>query len=130
MKEIFDRRIFTPEILLGDIWFLFTHLTQMIGMMFNEDINKAFIEKTMSVVTAVNGCAYCAWFHAKQAVVSGLSEEEIKNLMSLQFEADASDFELTALLYAQHYAETNRNPDEEMTRKLFDDYGQKTATNI
>jgi AhpD family alkylhydroperoxidase len=130
MKEIFDRRIFTPEILLGDIWFLFTHLTQMIGMIFNEDINKAFIEKTMSVVTAVNGCAYCAWFHAKQAVVSGLSEEEIKNLMSLQFEADASDFELTALLYAQHYAETNRNPDEEMTRKLFDDYGQKTATHI
>jgi AhpD family alkylhydroperoxidase len=130
MNEKFDRRIFTPRILLEDIWFLFTHVPQMIGMMFNKDISKAFIEKTMSVVTAVNGCVYCAWFHAKQAVVSGLSEEEIKNLMSLQFKADASDYELAVLLFAQHYAETNRDPDEEMTDRFLDDYGEKTANDI
>ncbi len=130
MTEKFDRRIFTPKILLEDIWFLFKHVPQMIGMMFNKDISKAFIEKTMSVVTAVNGCVYCAWFHAKQAVSSGLSDEEIKNLMSLQFKADASDYELAALLFAQHYAETNRNPDEEMTDRFLDDYGEKTANDI
>jgi len=28
------------------------------------------------------------------------------------------------------YAETNRNPDKEMTKKLFDFYGEKTAKHI
>jgi len=54
----------------------------------------------MTVVTAVNGCTYCTWFHAKQAVTSGISEKEVKNMLNLLFEADASDFEVPALLYA------------------------------
>ena len=37
-------------------------------------------------------------------------------MLNLQFAADASDFEVVALLYAQHYAETNRNQDKEMTK--------------
>ena len=93
-------------------------------------LNRAFIEKIMTVTTAVNECTYCSWFHAKQAVASGVSEEEVKNMLNLQFQADANDFESTALLYAQHYAETNRSPDEEMTKKLFDFYGEKSAKQI
>ncbi|MCD6336717.1 MAG: carboxymuconolactone decarboxylase family protein [Candidatus Marinimicrobia bacterium] len=53
----------------------------------------------MAVAIAVNGCVYCSWFHAKQAVDSGISEDEIKNMMSLQFQADADEYELMALLY-------------------------------
>jgi predicted membrane protein len=63
-------------------------------------------------------------------VSSGISETEVKNMLNLQFEADTSVFEVIALLYAQHYAETNRNPDEEMTKKLFDFYGEKAAKHI
>jgi len=88
------------------------------------------MEKVMTVVTAVNGCTYCAWFHAKQAVTSGISEKEVKNMLNLLFEADASDFEMPALLYAKHYAETNRNPDEVMTKNLFDFYEERTAKHI
>ena len=84
----------------------------------------------MTVVTAVNGCTYCTWFHAKQAVSSGISENEVKNMLNLQFKADASDFETLGLLYAQHYAETNRNPDKEMKDKLFEYYGGKIANDI
>ena len=81
-------------------------------------------------IDAVNGCVYCAWFHAKQAIESGISEAEVRNMLNLQFHADASEFELLALLYAQHFAETNRKPEPEMTRKLFDFYGDKTANHI
>ena len=84
----------------------------------------------MTIVTAVNGCSYCTWFHAKQAVSSGISEEEVKNMLNLQFKADASEFELLGLLYSQHYAETNRKPDDDMTEKLFEYYGDKTAKHI
>jgi AhpD family alkylhydroperoxidase len=96
----------------------------------NQAISRAFIEKIMTVTTAVNGCVYCAWFHAKQAVAAGISAAEIQNMLLLQFQADATEFELTGLLYAQHFAETNRRPDPAMTHNLFAVYGAETAQHI
>jgi len=130
MKDNFDRKIYTFRLLLSDLAFLFSNTGNIVAAMRNKKLGKVFMEKVMTVVTAVNGCTYCTWFHAKQAVSSGISETEVKNMLNLQFEADASDFEVLALLYAQHYAETNRNPDEKMTKKLFDFYGEKTAKHI
>lgn len=96
----------------------------------NKKISKAFMEKIMNVTTAVNGCTYCSWFHAKQAIECGISKEEIINMMNLQFEADASDFELSALLYAQDYAETNRKPNANIEATFYQYYGDKTAEDI
>ena len=110
--------------------FLLGKTPQIIAALRNMEIGKSFMEKIMTIVTAVNGCTYCTWFHAKQAVSTGISEEEVKNMLNLQFKADASDYEIIGLLYAQHYAETNRNPDKEMTDKLFTFYGEKTANHI
>jgi AhpD family alkylhydroperoxidase len=125
-----ETRIFTARTLISDMVFLTGKLPEMVGLLRDKKISKASIEKIMTVVSVVNGCTYCSWFHAKQAVSSGISEEEVKNMLILQFHADASDFELLALLYAQHYAETNRNPDDEMTAKLFEFYGAGTARHI
>ena len=130
MKDNFDRKIYTFRLLLNDLVFLFRNTVNISSAMRNEKLDKVFMEKIMTVVTAVNGCTYCTWFHAKQAMSSGISETEIKNMLNLQFEADASDFDVPALLYAQHYAETNRKPDKEMTKNLFDFYGEKTAKHI
>jgi len=130
MKDNFDRKIYTFRLLLSDLAFLFRNTVNIFAAMRNKKLGKVFMEKVMTVVTAVNGCTYCTWFHAKQAVSSGISEAEVKNMLNLQFAADASNFEVVALLYAQHYAETNRNPDKEMTKKLFDFYGEKTAKHI
>ncbi len=130
MHKHFDRKIYTGSLLLSDIGFLISNISKLTKISKNKYINKAFVERIMTVTTAVNGCTYCEWFHAKQALDSGISESEIKNMMKLQFEADASDFEIMALLYAQHYAETNRKPNAEMTEKLFKYYGDKTANDI
>ncbi len=130
MKQKFDKRIFTAGILIKDLGFLSYKLPQIIGALRNKRISKVFIEKIMIVVSAVNGCTYCTWFHAQRAVSCGISEEEIKNMLNLQFQADASHFEILGLLYAQHYVEMNRNPDNEMTVKLFEYYGDKTARHI
>ena len=93
-------------------------------------LDQAFVEKIMTVVTAVNGCVYCAWFHARQAVASGISAEEVQNMLNLQFQADAAEDEIPALLYAQHYTETDRRPDPEMLQKLVDTYGEEKAQQI
>lgn len=130
MTQNFTKKIYTIRLLFKDLGFLLLNLPKIISAMKNKKIGKVFMEKIMTVVTAVNGCRYCEWFHAKQAASCGISEEEIKNMLNLQFNASASDFEILGLLYAQHYAETNRNPDEEMTEKLYDFYGAETANHI
>ena len=65
----------------------------------------------MKVTSTVNGCTYCSWFHTKQALSSGISKEEIKKMINLQFQAETSDFELAALLYVQYFAKTDRKPE-------------------
>lgn len=131
MKEKgFDKKIFTTKLFFSDLVFFILNFPKIIGAMRDQKMSRIFVEKIMTVTSAVNGCIYCSWFHAKQAANSGISEEEVKNMMDLQFHADAEEYELMALLYAQHFAETNRQPDLEMTKKLFDYYGDKTAKHI
>jgi AhpD family alkylhydroperoxidase len=129
-KQPFSEKIFTLRILLRDIGFLVIRIPKMIGGTRNKEISRAFIEKIMTVTSAVNDCTYCSWLHAKQAVASGISEEEVKNMLNLQFHTDASEFEATALLYAEHYAETNRSPEAVLTKKFFNYYGEKTANHL
>ena len=130
MTKKFDRKIFTFGLLHKDMGFMLYKFPSIVGALRSKKISKAYMEKIMTVVTAVNGCTYCTWFHAKQAVSCGISEDEVKNMLNLQFNADASDFEILGLLYAQHYAETNRKPDPDMTEKLIEYYGDKTAQHI
>jgi len=130
MTQNFTRKIYTTSLLFKDLGFLLVNTPQIIAALRNKKIGKVFMEKIMTVVTAVNGCRYCEWFHAKQAASCGISNEEIKNMLNLQFKADASDFEILGMLYAQHYAETDRNPEKKMTDKLIDYYGPETANHI
>lgn len=126
----FHKKIFTARSFVNDLGFLFWNIAGIIGVFSDKRITRKFTEKIMTVTTAVNGCEYCSWFHAKQAIASGISEEEVKSMMNLQFETNANDFELVALLYAQHFAETNRKPESAFKRKLFDEYGDYTAGHI
>ena len=130
MKNQFDRKVFTPKIFFKEIFFVMGHMPKAAKAIKNKRISKAFISKVMTVSTAVNGCVYCEWYHAKEAAASGISEVEIKNMLNLQFQADASEHEVNALLYTQHYAETSQNPDPEMTQKFRDFYGEKMADDI
>jgi AhpD family alkylhydroperoxidase len=128
MSQSFNRNIYTFRLLKNDLKFMFSHLAQIRQTM--RELDHAFVEKIMTVVTAVNGCRYCAWFHAREAVASGLDPEEVRSMMNLQFHADASEEELPALVYAQHYAETRGNPDPEMKAKLVAAYGEKKAEQV
>jgi len=78
MKEKgFDRKIFTAKLFFSDLGFLIWNFPKIIGAMRDQKMTRTFIEKIMTVTSAVNGCIYCSWFHAKQAVSSGISEEEV-----------------------------------------------------
>ena len=59
----------------------------------------------MLAVTAVEGCRYCSYFHAKQALKSEVTPEEISRLLSGDVD-NCPEEEAMAVIYAQHWAES------------------------
>ena len=59
MHKYFDRKIFTFPLLLNDLGFLISNTGNIVTAMRDKKLGKVFMEKIMTVVTAVNGCTYC-----------------------------------------------------------------------
>jgi AhpD family alkylhydroperoxidase len=91
-----------------------------------ELIDPAFRERLMLAVTAVNGCRYCSYAHAGQALIVGLSDREVAALLEGVL-AHSPCEQLPALLYAQHWAETDGRPAAAARGRLVERYGQQTV---
>lgn len=89
----------------------------------------AFRERLMLVVTGVNGCRYCSYAHARQALAEGISEDEIAQLGERTFEGSPRA-EIPALLYAQHWAEVDGKPDPEARAAVEETYGAENLARI
>ena len=83
----------------------------------------------MLAVTSVGCCRYCSYFHSKLALKGGIKQEEIGKLLSGNFECCPEE-EVLAILYAQHWAESNAHPDPEATQKLQETYGSEKSDAI
>ncbi len=92
-------------------------------------VSYAFRERLMLTVTEVNGCRYCSYFHAKEALKAGLTKEETRNYLQGELR-DAPAYELPALLYAQHWAERDGQPDPDLQQQLITTYGRDKAEAI
>ncbi len=89
-------------------------------------LSVALRERLMMAVTQVNGCAMCSWYHSKVALETGMAEAEVRRLLSGEL-ADVPDDELSAVLFAQHYADTRGKPDIATWNHLCDQYGKDAA---
>jgi AhpD family alkylhydroperoxidase len=92
-------------------------------------ITEAFQERLMLAVTAVHGCRYCSYFHTKQALKSGITSQEISRLLSGDVD-NCPEEEAVAVIYAQHWAESDARPNPEAYRKLLQTYGAKKTEAI
>jgi AhpD family alkylhydroperoxidase len=127
----FARRIYhSPAELAQDMWVLFKGRAILNRVRQDDLISVAFQERLMLVVTEVNGCRYCSYHHAKQALKAGISPEELDQLLSGHFSEDCPADELKALLYAQHWAEQNAQPEPQLAAQLAKEYGQDKAAAI
>jgi alkylhydroperoxidase family enzyme len=50
---------------LSDLRDIFAHRKQMREMMRAKRVDRSFMEKIMLVITQVNGCRYCSYFHTR-----------------------------------------------------------------
>lgn len=92
-------------------------------------VDKAFAERLMLAVTAVNGCRYCSYGHSAAALRAGVEREEIAQLLGGDL-AGAPAEQVPALLFAQHYAETEGHPEPQAWHELETRYGPQTARDI
>lgn len=130
MHNKFNRRIYRSwSQFWRDFRYPFQHRDKIKLAMRGELVSFAFRERLMLAVTAVNGCRYCSYFHAKEAVKAGLPEAELQKLLAGVVD-DAPAEELPALLYAQHWAESDANPDPETRQRLVEIYGAERTEAI
>jgi AhpD family alkylhydroperoxidase len=116
----------SPGEFFADIFFLTKNLRQIRGVMRGNLLSSAFRERLMLSVTSVYGCPYCSWFHTGEALKSGIEKEEIAGLL-IGSADDCPQDETVAVLYAQHWADSNTKPDPEACRRLEQAYGTETA---
>jgi len=129
MDRNYSRRIFTAKTFFKELGFLIWNSLRLIKVFTNKRI-KRLIGKILIVIDAVNECEYCTWMDAKLAIKNGVSEEEVKNMLKLEFETNISDYELPALMFAQHYAENLGMVDANMQEELTEYYGERLAKDI
>jgi AhpD family alkylhydroperoxidase len=126
MKK-FNRRIYQSiPAFVADLRAIMARRDQMRTLMRGEVIAGAFRERLMLAATAVNNCRYCSFAHARQALVEGVGEDEIKALQG-GIVKDCPQDELPGLLYAQHWAETRGRTDPAARERLIEEYGEEIA---
>jgi AhpD family alkylhydroperoxidase len=126
----FKRRIYrSPTQLIADFWAVTSRRREIRTLMRGKVIDLAFRERLMLAVTQVNGCRYCSYGHARLALTAGISQEEIEALGQGMFAGSPSE-EVPALLYAQHWAEADGEPDQAARQRLVEQYGEEAATGI
>ena len=128
-KQIFKKRTFTFRSFMKNMQIFIANQKKITDTMKSKRISSDFSERIMLAVTAVNGCRYCEWGHTKMAIESGCTDEEIKNILDLDFQGLKKD-EITALAFAQHFAESKENPSKKALNNLVKVYGTQKAEDI
>lgn len=96
---------------------------------FRTTVGEKRTSRIMLAVTEVNGCAICAYGHAKFALDAGIDANEVRNLPG-DVTQGAPDRELAGIGFAQHYADTVRHPDEDAWDHLVQLYGREEALGV
>ena len=113
----------------ADVVFLTRNIRRIISVMGGNIVSGAFRERLNLAVISVYGCRYCTWGHTREALRNGVDTEEVAMLLVGSVD-NCPEEEVVALLYAQHWADSDAKPDTEATRRLEQVYGVEKAKAI
>lgn len=85
-------------------------------------MNKKLKERIMLAVTSVNGCNMCSYVHTKVALKSGMTSEQIKDLL-VGNDTYVPKEDAVAVAFALHFADSQESPDEEAIERIINEYG-------
>jgi len=99
-----------------------THLTRV----YRGRLPPALRERLMVAAAAVYGCRFCSWLYTREALRIGVDKEELARFVASSMEGCPEEYSI-AVLYAQHWTESNAHPDPEAVRRLEETYGIEEA---
>jgi AhpD family alkylhydroperoxidase len=122
--DTFGRRIYhSLGEALTDLGSIMSQRKEIRYLMKGDVITPTLRERLMLTVTQVNQCRYCSYAHAREALSEGISQQEIQALGKGMFEESPLE-EVPALLYAQHWAEANGEPEAPVRAQIVARYGE------
>lgn len=122
----FPRRYYTGlKPFWRDFSYMISHRDQIREAMRSGTLPPDFRERLMLAVTEVNQCRYCQRFHIGQARQAGISTEEITHYLKGNIPEDIPEAQKLAVCYAQHWAESETDPDQEYLEQVQQVYGEE-----
>jgi AhpD family alkylhydroperoxidase len=110
VPKIFAKRTFTMPLLLRSVGALVSYTPIRLAALVKPATSRSLREKVILGVTSVNDCRWCTWLHTGIALRHGVDLDELRSLLGSGTFGTVSDREATAILFAQHFADTLRRP--------------------
>jgi AhpD family alkylhydroperoxidase len=129
VSKYYKRTYRNPREFFSDMFFLLKKSGRIRDLRRKKILSGAFRERLMLAVISVYGCRYCSWAHAREALRSGVNQEEIARLSKGSIDSCPEE-EAVAVLYAQHWADSDTKPDHEAIQRLQETYGIEKAETI
>lgn len=129
MQKQFNKRVYTIHTFRTAVDDAVAHLGDLRAAARSGRVSRQFAERIMLAVTQVNGCRYCQYGHSRAALRAGVTPQEIEQLAAGEL-GEMPPEEIVALMFAQHYAETEGHPDPETWQTLVATYGPETARDV
>ena len=129
MKDKMSRELYSLKEVYQINYNAFFSLKNMLDAKRNNLMSKQFSERVMLAVTEVNDCPACSYGHTKISLEAGMSNKEIKNMLSGVHNEVPSD-QLVAVLFAQHYADYRGKPTKMAWEQVVEVYGNQRANAI
>jgi len=129
MGQEFYKKIYSLKEFYINLYKGLRTIKYMIENKKSKQLNPDFTERIMLAVTEVNGCEVCSYAHTKMALEQGMSNEEIQRLLSGNTESIPGE-EVTAIFFAQHYADTRGNPTTDSWQRVVEVYRITKALGI
>lgn len=125
----FQRRAYTWAHFRRAVADILAHRDELRAASSSQTVDHAFAEKIMLAVTQVNDCRYCRYGHTQAALAAGISADELARLLAGEL-GSFPEHEAVALTFAQHYAESQEQPDPAAWERLVATYGPEDARSI
>ncbi|MDY0236440.1 MAG: carboxymuconolactone decarboxylase family protein [Gudongella sp.] len=129
MKDNFGRKLYSLREYYKIMYLAFFSMPDFSSIKKNKFLNDHFIERIMLAVTEVNGCAVCSYAHTKMALEAGMTNEEIQNMLA-GVSDNVPEEEMSAVMFAQHYADSRGYPSNESWERIVEIYGLPKSKGI
>jgi AhpD family alkylhydroperoxidase len=111
--ERFTKRTFTLPLLARSLGAVVWNLPVLAMALVRPSVPRALREQVMLGVNSVNGCRYCSWAHTGRALAHGVNLDELVDLLDTGTLGKLDERDATAILFAQNFADTIRQPTPE-----------------